>query len=211
MTIVSYMMNVPRDIGSRITKEQLLSRVNEAFRGPNASQRFTLQCADAETRLRENVLGSRVLLLITMTIARRAPGALTAEDFVMIDSIAFGAMKAASGQNWSVMELRQRLAPVGDSISGRASALYNWPTGGPTAVSRTVRDGSGCNAAARPAARLTTERVLSGNNPGAIREPEPILPNPDESVIPLGYKVAAGVVGVAVVSIAAAYVWRSFK
>ena len=211
MTVIAYTLNVPRDIGSRVTREQLLSRVNEAFRGPNASQRFTLQCADAETRLRENILGSRIVLLITMSVARNAPGALTAEDFVMLDSIAFGAMKSASGQGWSVMEIRRRLAPVGSSEAGVASVFYNAATGGPSGVSRTVRDGSNCNLAATPGRRLARERVLNGTNAGAIREPERILPNPDESVIPLEYKVAAGVVGVAVVSIAAAYVWRSFK
>lgn len=211
MTVIAYTLNVPRDIGSRVTREQLLSRVNEAFRGPNASQRFTLQCADAETRLRENVLGSRVVLLITMSVARNAPGALTAEDFVMLDSIAFGAMKAASGQGWSVMEIRRRLAPVGSSESGVASVFYNAATGGPSGVSRTVRDGSNCNPAATPGRRLATERVLNGTNAGTIREPARILPDSGDPVIPLEYKIAAGVVGVAVVSIAAAYVWRSFK
>lgn len=211
MTVITYTLNVPRDIGSRITREQLLSRVNEAFRGPNASQRFTLQCADAETRLREAAVGSRVVLLISMSVARKAPGALTAEDFVMIDSIAFGAMKSASGQGWSVMEIRRRLAPVGSSEESIAASYYNGFTGGPSGASRTVRDGNSCNAGATPGTRFTTERVVSGTNPGAIREPPRILPDPEGLVIPLEYKVAAGVVGVAVVSIAAAYVWRSFK
>lgn len=211
MTVIAYELNVSRNIGRGITREQLLSRVNEAFRGPNASQRFTLQCADAETRLRETRLTSRVIMLITLSVARKAPGALTAEDFVMIDSIAFGAMKAASGQGWSVMEIRHRLAPVGSSSESLAASYYNGFTGGPTGASRAVRDGNTCNLAATPGRRFATERVLNGTNAGAIREPERILPDTEGLVIPLEYKVAAGVVGVAVVSIAAAYVWRSFK
>ena len=205
MTVIAYTLNVSRDIGGRITKEQLLSRVNEAFRGPNASQRFTLQCADAETRLREIAGLSRVLLVITMSVARNAPGALTAEDFVMLDSIAFGAMKAASGQGWSVMEIRQRLAPVGNSEEGALTTIFRDPSG----ASRTVRDGSSCDLSAVRGSRAATDRVLSGTNPGAVRTAPPLFDGTTD--IPLGYKVAAVVGGVAVVSIAAAYVWRSFK
>lgn len=205
MTVIAYTLNVSRDIGSRITREQLLSRVNEAFRGPNASQRFTLQCADAETRLRELAGLTRVLLVITMSITRNAPGPLTAEDFVMLDSIAFGAMKSASGQGWSVMEIRHRLAPVGTSEQSTLSNVFADPSG----ASRTVRDGNTCSLAVVSGSRVATDRVLNGTNAGATRTAPPLFG--DAPDIPLGYKVAAGVVGVAVVSIAAAYVWRSFK
>lgn len=205
MTVIAYTLNVSRDIGGRITKEQLLSRVNEAFRGPNASQRFTLQCADAETRLREGVGVSRVILVITMSVARNAPGALTAEDFVMLDSIAFGAMKAASGQGWSVMEIRHRLAPVGDSTESTVTTIFREPSG----ASRTVSQGNTCNLNDVPGSRVLTDRVLNGTNPGATRNAPPLFQ--DTPDIPTEYKVAAVVGGVVVLSIAAAYVWRSFK
>lgn len=204
MTTIAYTLNVPFDVGSRVTRQSLVDRVNQALSNNGG---YNVACVDAETRV-NSVLGMRrVILVITMGVTRRDGRPLDATSFVMLDSIAFGAMKASAGQGWSVMEIRQRLNPVGTSSESYAATLL--PGRDVTGASRTVSE-TGCSLASVQGFPGQTLTVLDGATPGATRNNAPVLP-PALTDMPWYYKAAIGAGVTLVAAIGVGYVVRSFK
>ena len=215
MTTVGYKLTVDLETGGRITREALLSRVTSALSTTHTQSRFTVLCSDAETRLNETIVGNNYHLVIVIAVTRRDNRPLEAVDFVLLDSIAFGAMKAAAGQGWSVDEIRHRLAPVGTSSE---SVLTTLRPGYPSGARRMVSEANTCTLTVVQPALGQSTRVVSGATPGATRQGptlaqaarQAITPQDSPELPPLAIAgIALGVTaGLAVVT---AYVWRSFK
>lgn len=203
MSSIAYSLNVPYDIGSRVQRAPMIERVRSAL---GNSGRYTVHCVDAETRV-NTVLGMRrVVIVIKLAVDRIDRAPLDAADYVMLDSIAFGAMKSVTGQGWSVLEIRSRLSPVGTSEESSVTTVFRDPSG----AKRVVSPVNECSLSSVTGAPGQTLTVLDGAAPGAARENAPVLP-PSLTDMPWYYK-AAIVGGVTLVgAVAVGYVVRSFK
>lgn len=200
-TTIAYRINVPLDVARRASRDNVIARIRRAF----ANAGWNLLCVDYESRTVQ-VLGigpARAQMIATVAVDRN----LSAADYVMLDSIVIGAFKYATNSGWSVQEIRQRLNPTG------SDSAFPQLTGEVSGVERIVTDGASCALSTVPTPRGQTGTVVDGA-PGTVglrRDPPPLVPPGALDSIPLGYKIAAGVVGVSVVAIGVAYVVRSFK
>ena len=203
-TTVAYRINVPLDVARRASRDNVIARIRSAF----ANARWNLLCVDYESRTVQ-VLGigpSRASMVATVAVDRE----LTATDYVRLDAIVFGAFKAATNSGWSTAEMHSRLNPTGSS-SDSLNLVSTF--GEVSGVERIVTDGASCALSTVRPGTLQRSTVIDGA-PGTVgvqRNPPPLVPPNALDGIPLGYKIAAGVVGVSVVAIGVAYVARSFK
>lgn len=202
MTVIAYYLQCAADIVRPVQHTALENHARTAL--GNASARFRAACVSAETRYFRplGISFERGVMVITMDVSRAAGGELDATDFVMLDSIGFGAMKSATGKGWSVQELRRRLAPTGTSED-------TFSFGEVQEVKRIV-GGVTCNPGAIPGPALSNQVVVSGATPGAARQNAPLVPQAITDM-PVIYKVGIGVgIGLAA-AIGVGYVVRSFK
>ena len=202
MPSFSYYLQCPVDTARRASRDAM---VNAVTTGLNNSGRYNVLCVDAETRVARGVVRDDGVMAITVSFTKRN-GAVTVEDYVMIDSIAFGAMKSSSqSSGWSVLQIRSRLAPTGSSTS-----RLNWGEVGE--VRRIVSEDTRCSLGDVRGGITSTEVVVNGAAVGQTRDNAAVIPpGLIPETIPLSYKIAGGVAVVAVAAIATAYVVRAFK